>query len=81
MPRAPTIEAAQQREAHLDALIANAKQLLGGDWNYLHDYVLAEQLADCRSDLEESGVHFDVWFSEQSLFATGSGGALRRATR
>jgi arginyl-tRNA synthetase len=64
-------EAAQQREAHLDALIANAKRLLAGDWKYVHDHVLTEQLADCRSDLEESGVHFDVWFSEQSLFETG----------
>ncbi|WP_291992364.1 arginine--tRNA ligase [Candidatus Accumulibacter sp. ACC003] len=64
-------EAKQQREAHLDALIANAKQLLGGGWQYVHEHVLSEQLADCRSDLEESGVHFDVWFSEQSLFAAG----------
>ncbi|MEF8700995.1 MAG: arginine--tRNA ligase [Candidatus Accumulibacter sp. UW26] len=63
--------AKQQREAHLDALIANARSLLGEEWHYLHDFVLAEQLADCRSDLEESGVHFDVWFSEQALFATG----------
>ena len=64
-------EAAQQREAELDALIGNAKRLLGEEWRYVHDFVLTEQLADCRSDLEESGVHFDVWFSEQSLFDTG----------
>lgn len=64
-------EAARQREAHLDALIDRAKALLGEDWRYVHDFVLTEQLADCRSDLEESGVHYDVWFSEQSLFATG----------
>jgi arginyl-tRNA synthetase len=70
-PARTDAEAAQQREAHLDALIANAKRLLGEDWQYVHDFVLTEQLADCRSDLEESGVHFDVWFSEQSLFATG----------
>lgn len=64
-------DAVQGREAYLDTLIANAKQLLGEDWKYVHDFVLTEQLADCRSDLEESGVHFDVWFSEQSLFDTG----------
>jgi arginyl-tRNA synthetase len=63
--------AAQQREMHLDALIARSKQLLGEDWAYLHDFVLTEQLADCRNDLEASGVHLDVWFSEQSLFSTG----------
>ena len=70
-PARTDAEAARQREAQLDALIANARKLLGEDWKYVHDFVLAEQLADCRSDLEESGVHFDVWFSEQSLFATG----------
>jgi len=64
-------EAKQQRESHLDALIANAKQLLGGDWSYVHSHVLNEQLEDCRNDLEEFGVHFDVWFSEKSLFDTG----------
>lgn len=70
-PERTDADAAQQREAYLDVLIARAKHLLGEDWQYLHDFVLTEQLADCRSDLEESGVHFDVWFSEQSLFATG----------
>jgi arginyl-tRNA synthetase len=64
-------EAKQQRDAHLDALIANAKHLLGEDWAYVHNHVLTEQLEDCRSDLEEFGVHFDVWFSEKALFDTG----------
>jgi arginyl-tRNA synthetase len=64
-------EAKAQREAHLDTLIANAKRLLGEDWNYVHNHVLTEQLEDCRSDLEDFGVHFDVWFSEKSLFDTG----------
>jgi len=64
-------EAKAQRESHLDALIANAKTLLGPDWAYVHQHALSEQLADCRSDLEEFGVHFDVWFSEKALFDTG----------
>ncbi|WP_263770835.1 arginine--tRNA ligase [Propionivibrio soli] len=64
-------EAKAQREVHLDTLIANAKKLLGDDWAYVHDHVLNEQLEDCRSDLEEFGVHYDVWFSEMSLFETG----------
>ncbi len=64
-------EAKAQRETHLDALIANAKRLLGEEWNYVHNHVLTEQLEDGRSDLEEFGVHFDVWFSEKSLFDTG----------
>ncbi|MBS1140803.1 MAG: arginyl-tRNA synthetase [Proteobacteria bacterium] len=64
-------EAKAQREQHLDALIANAKALLGPDWAYVHQHALSEQLADGRDDLEEFGVHFDVWFSEQALFDTG----------
>jgi len=64
-------EARQQRELHLDALIARAKELLGTDWAYVHQHALSEQLADCRDDLEEFGVHFDVWFSEKALYDTG----------
>ena len=64
-------EAKRQRDAQLDALIANAKELLGADWVYVHQHALSEQLADCRDDLEQFGVHFDVWFSEQALFDTG----------
>lgn len=55
----------------LDALILAAKDLLGEQWKYVHQHVLTEQLADCRSDLEEFGVHHDVWFSENSLHDTG----------
>ncbi len=55
-------------EAHLDALIRNAKQILGPDYDYIHDYALTEQLDDCKNDLLEFGVEFDVWYSEKSLF-------------
>jgi len=58
-------------EAHLDGLIAAAKDMLGEEWFYIHQHVLSEQLADCREDLEEYGVHFDCWFSERSLYDTG----------
>ncbi|WP_217125988.1 arginine--tRNA ligase [Hydrogenophilus thiooxidans] len=64
-------DATQQREARLDALIANAKRLLGEDYAWLHQFVLTEQLGDCRDDLAEFGVTFDHWFSEQSLYDTG----------
>ena len=65
----PSIET--DPEAHLDALIANAKRLLGADYARVHDFVLTEQLGDCRQDLIEFGVTFDSWFSEQSLFDSG----------
>jgi arginyl-tRNA synthetase len=58
-------------DARLDSLILAGKDLLGEDWSYVHGHVLNEQLTDCRADLEEFGVHFDVWFSERSLYDTG----------
>ena len=62
---------AADKEIRLDALITNAKELLGDDFAYIHAHVLSEQLADCRDDLSEFGVHFDHWFSERSLYDTG----------
>jgi arginyl-tRNA synthetase len=64
-------EAKAQREQHLDALIGNAKRLLGKDYQWVHGFALNEQLGDVRGDLHEFGVHFDKWFSECSLFDTG----------
>ena len=64
-------DAGREPEAHLDALIAGAKSLLGADYAYIHDFVLAEQLGDCRHDLIEFGVSFDHWFSEKSLYDAG----------
>jgi len=62
---------AEDAEGHLDALIANAKKLLGEDFAYIHNLALTEQLGDCRNDLTEFGVTFDSWFSEKSLFDSG----------
>lgn len=64
-------EATRQREAHLDALIASARRLLGEDYTWVHGFALNAQLGDCREDLGEFGVHFEQWFSERSLFDTG----------
>jgi arginyl-tRNA synthetase len=58
-------------ELELDLLIANAKQLLGDDYAYIHNHALTEQLGDMRNDLMEFGVHYDCWFSEQSLYDNG----------
>lgn len=64
--------AEEDAEAQLDALISKARMLLGQDYAYIHNFVLTEQLGDCRNDLMEFGVVFDTWFSEQSLFDSGS---------
>jgi arginyl-tRNA synthetase len=66
------LSASGDSEAQLDGLIANAKKLLGQDYAYIHNFVLTEQLGDCRNDLMEFGAVFDTWFSEQSLFDNGS---------
>jgi arginyl-tRNA synthetase len=66
----PSVEA--EPEAHLDALIARAKSLLGADYEAIHAYALDEQLADGRNDLTEFGVVFDNWFSERSLYDSGA---------
>ncbi len=64
-------EARGRAETSLDALIANAKRLLGQDWGYLHGHALEEQLGDCRNDLTEFGVCFEHWFSERTLHDAG----------
>lgn len=64
-------ETAISTDEQLDRMIVNAKKILGQDYAYIHNFVLTEQLGDCRNDLMEFGVEFDIWFSEQSLFDNG----------
>jgi len=56
------------KELHIDALIERAESLLGdSDYKTVFDAGLNSILADIREDLEEFGVHFQNWYSEQSL--------------
>ncbi|MBL8466568.1 arginine--tRNA ligase [Methyloversatilis discipulorum] len=59
-------------DAMLDALIAAAKKTLGDDWWTVHRFALDAMLADQRNDLGEFRVHYDVWYSEQSLHTNGA---------
>ncbi len=59
------------KEAHIDALIERAKTLLGDDYAIVFQAGLDAILADIREDLEAFGVHFDNWYSEQSLADRG----------
>jgi len=59
------------KEAHIDALIANAKALLQDQYAVVHQAALDDILTDIQEDLAEFRVHFDTWFSERSLFDTG----------
>lgn len=56
------------KEAHIDALIARAKVLLGVQgYADVFQTGLTTILNDIRDDLHEFGVDYQEWFSEQSL--------------
>ena len=61
------------REAYIDALIAAAKSLLGAHrYEQVFAHVRDVQVSDIRADLQDFGVVFDRWFSEQSLKDSGA---------
>jgi arginyl-tRNA synthetase len=61
------------KEAHIDALIARAKQLLGDNrYRYVFELGLNTILDDIRDDLALFGVEYDEWFSERSLTEKGA---------
>lgn len=59
------------KEAHIDALIANAKQLLAAGFDQVHHLALTEILNDIQEDLASSGVQMQNYFSEKALVASG----------
>ena len=65
------------KEAHVDALIARARSLLGAE-RYGRVFALAREteVADIRCDLKEFGVTFDEWFSERALVDSGDVGRV-----
>jgi arginyl-tRNA synthetase len=60
------------KEAHVDALIVRARQLLGeAAYRQVFEAGLAWCLQDIRDDLAGFGVHHDNFFSERSLMTEG----------
>ena len=60
------------REAYVGALVDRAQALLGADgFDRIRQQSLESIRDDIKDDLEEFGVTFDNWFSEQSLTKTG----------
>jgi arginyl-tRNA synthetase len=60
------------KEAHIDGLTQQAKQLLGAaDYRTVFDIGLNAILGDIRDDLAEFGAEYDEWFSERSLVESG----------
>ncbi len=64
---------AGDREKHIDALIANARSLLGEvDYRIVFDTALDTLIDVIRKDLHAFGVDYDQWFSERSLADNGA---------
>ena len=59
------------KEIYIDAVIERAKKLLGDRYEAVFDLGLENILADIRDEMAEFGVHFDNWFSERQLVASG----------
>lgn len=60
------------KEQHIDALTARAKQLLGEEnYQIIFKAGLDSILADIHDDLAEFGVHYQEWFPESSLLTNG----------
>ncbi|MFW5450784.1 MAG: arginine--tRNA ligase [Methylophagaceae bacterium] len=61
------------KEQHIDALIQQAKTLLGEtDYRQVFDAGLKSIIADIRDDLADFGTEYDEWFSERSLMDSGA---------
>ena len=61
------------KEAHIDALIASAKRLLGDNrYRYCFELALNTILDDIRDDLAQFGVEYQEWYSERSLAERGA---------
>lgn len=61
------------REAHIDALVDRARQLLGTErYRIVFDAGLDAILGDIRDDLGDFGVVYEQWFSERSLLEAGA---------
>jgi len=60
------------KDQHIDALIERAKELLGDEhYRLVFNAGLNNILADIKDDLEQFGVVFENWFSEQTLADRG----------
>ncbi|MGH8224540.1 MAG: arginine--tRNA ligase, partial [Gammaproteobacteria bacterium] len=68
----PADEPDGDKEAHMDALIARARALLGDDYTALRRAALDRQTAAIRATLDRLDVNFDRWFSEETLVADGA---------
>ncbi len=70
---APPDAPAGDKEKHIDALIANAREALGAaEFDRVTTFGRDGMLADIRADLAAFGVTFDRWYSERELDTSGA---------
>lgn len=62
----------EKKEAHLDALVAAAKDFLGPRFALLVEHCIEAQTQSIRLDLERFRVTFDHWVSERRLYGEGA---------
>ena len=61
------------KDKHVDALIANAKSLLGATkFRQIYDFALQRLQAEIKAELIKFNVVHDEWFSERSLAESGA---------
>ncbi|NIP73262.1 MAG: arginine--tRNA ligase [Gammaproteobacteria bacterium] len=69
----PDEPAGGDKEAHIDAVIARARELLGlQTYGEVFDLGLNMILANIRQDLKEFGVEYDEWYPERRLAESGA---------
>jgi arginyl-tRNA synthetase len=69
----PDAPAGGDEEAHIDAVVARARGLLGENrYRFVFELGLNVILDDIRDDLERFGVTYQEWFSEKSLAESGA---------
>ncbi|TEU19191.1 MAG: arginine--tRNA ligase, partial [Gammaproteobacteria bacterium] len=59
------------KEKHIDDLIKNCKAQLGDDYKVIFDLSIQQILSGIKADLNEFGIEYQQWFSEQSLVDSG----------
>ena len=70
---APPDAPAGDKDKHIDALIGNARQLLGtARFEQIVTVSRDRMLAEIRDDLDGFGVSFDRWYSERELETSGA---------
>src|SRR5690606_37177603 len=69
----PPDEPQGDKEKHIDALIARARELIGAEgFRQVQDLSVQAMLDDIRDDLRQFGVEYERWYSERSLESSGA---------